>query len=146
MTHCPPPIGSPTGFVGAIRSLPAAALPFVAAVVVFSTVAVANVPVTGWLDGSPEQAQRLPAQAPDAEAAATLGEGGSKARAKTRCDACGVVQAIRRIDQVGDLPAAYEFTVRLRDGSTRLSSNASPAKWRVGDPIMLIGGANPAGQ
>jgi hypothetical protein len=146
VTHCPPPIGSPTGFVGAIRSLPPAALPFVVAVVVFSTVAVANVPVTGWLDGSPEQAQRLAARAPEPEAAAVLGEGGGKARARTRCDACGVVEAIRRIDPVGDLPAAYEFTVRLRDGSTRLSSNASQASWRAGDNIMLIGGANPAGR
>jgi hypothetical protein len=133
VTHYTAPIGIPTGFVGALRSLPPAALPFVVAVVVFSTVAVANVPATGWLDGSPK-------------AASILGEGGGKARARTRCDACGVVEAIRRIDPVGALPAAYEFTVRLRDGSTRLSSNASLASWRAGDNIMLIGGANSAGR
>jgi hypothetical protein len=57
-----------------------------------------------------------------------------------------VVQAIRRIAAAGDTPESYEFTVRLRDGSIRLSSDASRAKWRAGDNIMLIGGANPAGQ
>jgi hypothetical protein len=139
MTHAfapdPAPIGNRTGFVGALRSLHPAALPFLAGVVVFGTVAMANVPVARWLGNSPEQAQRLPMQEPAAD------DGAVKARVRTRCEACGVVQAIRRIDPVGELPAVYEFTVRLRDGSTRLSSNASQAKWRAGDAIMLIGGA-----
>ena len=112
-------------------SLPPGALPFIATVIVFSTVAMANVPITAWLDGAPEHAQRLVPV---------------KARVRTRCAACGVVQAIRRIDAAGDMPESYEFTVRLRDGSIRVSSVASQAKWRSGDNIMLIGGANPASQ
>ena len=44
------------------------------------------------------------------------------------------------------MPESYEFTVRLRDGSIRVSSDASRAKWRAGDNIMLIGGTNPVGQ
>jgi hypothetical protein len=47
-------------------------------------------------------------------------------------------------DAVGALPATYEFTVRLRDGSTRLSSDASQSNWRAGDAIMLIGGVSSA--
>src|SRR6185369_4124698 len=129
------------------RSLPPGALPLIATVIVFSTVAMANVPIATWLDGAPQHVQRLvPAQEPVPEAAAPLGERTVKARVRARCPACGVVHAIRRIDAVGDMPASYEFTVRLRDGSIRLSSDASQAKWRAGDNIMLIGGANPAGQ
>src|SRR6185369_1970864 len=124
------------------RSLPPGALPFIATVIVFSTVAMANVPIATWLDAAPQHAQRLViAQEPVPEAAAPM----VKARSRARCASCGVVQAIRRVDAAGDAPASYEFTVRLRDGSIRLISDASQAKWRAGDNIMLIGGANPAG-
>ena len=53
----------------------------------------------------------------------------------------GVVEAMVRTEAAGGVPAAYEFTVRLRDGSSRVSSDANPGKWRIGDHIMLIGGA-----
>ena len=129
------------------HSLPPGALPFFATVIVFSTVAMANVPITAWLDGAPEHAQRLvPAQEPAPETAAPVGERAVKARGRTRCAACGVVQTIRRVDAAGVMPASYEFTVRLRDGSTRVIPDASQAIWRAGDSIMLIGGANPASQ
>ncbi len=112
MTHTfapdPASIGTRTGFVGAIRLLHPGALPFFVAVVVFSTVAMASVPVTRWLDGSPEQAQRLPTLEPVPETAASLlpaaGEGAVKARARKRCEACGVVEAIGRIDPPGSCP------------------------------------------
>jgi hypothetical protein len=119
------------------HSLPPVALPLIAAVIVFSTVAMANVPATGWLDRAPDQARRLlPAPAPESQTE----------RVRTRCAACGVVQAIRRIDAAGDTPESYEFIVSLRDGSIRVSTDASQAKWRAGDNIILIGGANPAAQ
>jgi hypothetical protein len=153
MTHVPvaypADIGTPTGIVGAIRSLHPAALPFFIAIVVFSTVAMANVPVARWLESSLEYARQLPtpeAVGEAAQAALPADDGAAQARVRTRCDACGIVEAIRRIDPVGALPATYEFTVRLRDGSTRLSSDASPSKWRAGDAIMLIGGASSATQ
>jgi hypothetical protein len=57
-----------------------------------------------------------------------------------------VIQAIRRIEPVGDLPATFEFTVRLRDGSTRISSSTTQDKWRSGDRIMFIGGIAPSHQ
>ena len=49
----------------------------------------------------------------------------------------------RRVEPVGDLPAAFEFTVRLQDGSMRISSSATQDKWRSGDRIMFIGGIAP---
>jgi homospermidine synthase len=149
MTHVltahPAAIGSRTGFAGSIRSLPQAALWFSGAVVVFSILAVANVPVRVWLDGAPQHGQRLTAE-PVPETAASLDQDAGNTRVRARCPTCGVVQAIRRIDAAGDTPESYEFTVRLRDGSIHLSRDASQAKWRAGDNIMLIGGANPAGQ
>jgi len=149
MTHAftaqPAAIGSRRSLYGAIRSLPQAALWFSVAVVVFSALAVANVPAGAWLDGGPQHAQRL-GEEPVPETAASPDQDAARARVRTRCAACGVIQAIRRIAPVGDRPESYEFTVRLRDGSIRLSNNASRAKWRAGDNIMLIGGANPAGQ
>jgi hypothetical protein len=127
-------------------SLPPGALPFIATVIVFSTVAMANVPVAVWLDGAPQQAQRLvPAQEPAPEAAASPYQSAVKARVRARCLGCGVVQAIRRIEAVGGVPESYEFTVRLRDGSVRVSSEPSQSKWRAGDNIILIGTAKSAG-
>ncbi|HSI54604.1 MAG: hypothetical protein ACAH21_08915 [Ramlibacter sp.] len=55
--------------------------------------------------------------------------------------AVGVVQAIRRVEHGEGEAASFEFTVRLRDGTTRTSHSASADKWRSGDRIMLIGGA-----
>jgi hypothetical protein len=58
----------------------------------------------------------------------------------TRCPGCGFVEAIRHVEAVGLVPAAYEFTVRMRDGSVRTSSDSGAAKWLVGDRIILVGG------
>lgn len=97
-----------------------------------ATVAMANVPVGQWSSDLPASAAVTSPQAPlESEAPA--------AQVKSGCN-CGVVEIIRKLEAAGTTPAAYEFTVRMRDGSTRVSSNASVAKWRVGDSIMLIGG------
>lgn len=105
----------------------------VAAALVFCSVATASVP----------DALRRDAQQPPAEAVAMPAAAETVApRARVRCTTCGVVEAIRRIEHGGSTPASFEFTVRLRDGSTRTSSTASAANWRSGDQIMLIGGAN----
>ena len=61
--------------------------------------------------------------------------------ARTRCHGCGFVVSIRRVEAAGLLPAAYEFTVRMRDGSLRTSSASSAGKWSVGDRIILVGDA-----
>lgn len=55
------------------------------------------------------------------------------------CDSCGYVQAIRRTG-ADTGPTAYEFTVRMRDGSTRDSTAASRGSWAEGDRVILIGG------
>lgn len=62
---------------------------------------------------------------------------------RLRCGGCGVVESIRVIDATALIPASYEFTVRLRDGSVRTSSDASASLWRVGDQMTLIGPGQP---
>jgi len=142
----PPASGTRPGFASALRALPPTALPFFAAAVVFSTMAMANAPAS-WLHGSSAKAasaHELPSAG--AAVAPALADGQAKVRARFRCESCGVVETIRRIGPVGELVVAYEFTVRLRDGSTRISSDASQAKWRIGDSVMVIGGAKPSTQ
>ncbi len=79
------------------------------------------------------------ASAPAASAAPATGRS-ARAEARSRCETCGVVESITRFEPHGAQAASYEFTVRLRDGSARVSSLPSPSAWRVGDAIMLMGG------
>ena len=140
--------GKPTGRVGAIRSrLPVALMCFVVSIV-FATVAAANTPLMRWMGEPGDPAASLAAQ-PASEAAAVppvAPEGESRARGRSSCDSCGVVESVRRLEPAGDMPASYECTVRLRDGSIRTSSIANTARWRAGDRIMLIGGLKPSVQ
>ena len=131
----------------AIRFRWAAASACFAASVVFATVAAASTPLLSWIDGSAEPAAAVSAQpATQSDAALpAVPEGQTHRRNRSSCDACGVVESVRRLEQAGNLPASYEFIVRLRDGSRRTSSVASAAGWRAGDRILLIGGAAPSG-
>jgi hypothetical protein len=68
----------------------------------------------------------------------------ARTQVRARCETCGVVESITRLEPSGNGPDSYEFTVRLRDGSARVSSVSGPSAWRVGDSIMLMGGGTPA--
>jgi hypothetical protein len=59
---------------------------------------------------------------------------------KARCPGCGTVRSIRHQAAAGELPANYELTVRLDDGSTHISNGPDGSVWRAGDRILLIGG------
>ena len=65
---------------------------------------------------------------------------------RTRCAGCGFVESIRHVEAAGLVPAAYEFTVRMRDGSVQTSSDSSAGKWLVGDRIILVGGTKATAQ
>ena len=60
---------------------------------------------------------------------------------RSRCQDCGVVESIRALPPVAGLPATYEFTVRLRDGSLRTSTTDHKGSWRVGNQVLLVGGS-----
>jgi hypothetical protein len=139
--------GKRRGLAGAIRAMPHWAFALVVVAVASSTVAMANVPAS-WLGGARValDEQEALVQAAVEPAPPQTGNPAKARDRRTRCATCGVIQAIRRIEPVGDLPATFEFTVRLRDGSTRISSSETQDKWRSGDRIMFIGGIAPGHQ
>jgi hypothetical protein len=115
-------LGSLVRYAGAI----------VAAAAFTGTIAFANVPTSVQpVQGSMEE---MTAAAPT----------GAKANRRARCETCGVIQTIRRVDATDGHAPTYEITIRLRDGSTRTNSNATPGNWRAGDRIMLINGGHAA--
>jgi hypothetical protein len=83
-----------------------------------------------------------PAAAVPVTTAAAVDKSQPAAKPRFRCETCGVVEGLHRTEAGDGLPATYLFTVRMRDGSSRLSSDANSGKWRIGDHIMLIGGAS----
>jgi hypothetical protein len=95
--------------------------------------ALATLPRTAW------SARALPEQVPAATAPAAAT---AQPTPRARCVRCGVVERIRVLEPVGTLPAEYEMTVRLRDGSASVSTVAATtaAVFAVGAPIQLVGG------
>jgi hypothetical protein len=61
---------------------------------------------------------------------------------RTTCAECGVVESVREIDPRGEQAAEstriYEVTIRFRDGSKRVFSEATPRMWRSGTAVKII--------
>lgn len=127
------------------------------AVVLFSTAGVAR--MMGWgpnFSGDPGDITDVDRTA----AAATV-----KAGARPRCPECATIVSMREIDgqdenacsaatgTVADniqdgkpqrLTGGYEITVRMADGSSRVMNLASPARWRNGERLIVIGAMEPS--
>ena len=118
-----------TDFHKALRCVPPAVLQGVMAAAVLCALAsgAINAMQHARADAAVEAA---PASSPEAPAA----------NGRTRCPRCGFVESIRRVEAAGLAPVAYEFTVRMRDGSLRTSSDSSVGRWLVGDRVILVGG------
>jgi hypothetical protein len=58
------------------------------------------------------------------------------------CDGCGVVEAISLLEGIEGAPPTYAFSVRMKNGSLRHSVADTAGRWRVGDRIILMGGAD----
>ena len=99
-----------------------------------------------------------PAESPEATELPAIAA--PRARAY-RCAECGVIESTRRIETAdemsgGNAPGriaagnrgeiegnpvgSYAITIRLRDGSMRVITDANPARWRPGERVTLIGG------
>jgi len=142
---------------GAARPVPALLITGIAvAVVLFSTAGIAR--VLGWGPNStsgsadiPALDRALPVPAP------------REVRARQRCAECGAVVSMREIEgrvedadgSSGSGPTAgnggesgtkasrkYEITVRMADGSNQVIEDPSPANWRIGEGLLVIGGVN----
>lgn len=59
---------------------------------------------------------------------------------RSRCETCGVIEAIRHSEAKDGSAAFYEFNVRLPDGSLRQSRDPHAGSWQVGDGMQLLGG------
>ena len=90
------------------------------AVILFSTAGVAR--MLGWGLSSTGDSD-------DIEVSATS-DGG----ARPRCPECGVIVSTRN----------HEIIVRMADGSSRVMNLASPAKWRTGERLIVIGAIEPS--
>ena len=55
------------------------------------------------------------------------------ARTGARCPHCGWIESKREV-----VPGVYEYTVRMRDGSSSMFTEALPATWREGQRLMVI--------
>lgn len=61
--------------------------------------------------------------------------------AARRCPHCGWIESKRQIpSSVADPQSLgiYEYTLRMRDGSSRVFRETLPASWRVGERLTLI--------
>lgn len=85
--------------------------------------------------------------------APTGGSSDTLARIPGKCAECGVIVSVREmdahaegagLDESGGVVARHEITIRMADRSSRVISDASPASWRPGEPVILIDGANSA--
>lgn len=132
----------------------------VIAVIVFSTAGIAR--IVGWgtnsTDGDSGAILALDLSAP---VPAT-----NAARVKARCPECGVIVSMReievrdedagrartaggavagsRIETRVDLYRTFEFTVRLPDGSSHTFNDTNAKRWRSGERVIVIVGANPS--
>jgi len=131
--HSPRPIVAHKRFV---QPLWLASLGWLVACSASVAVAGASIPQAGWAGG-------IASPAPVTKVAVAEG---TSPPLMARCRTCGIVETVRRFQAAGATPAGYEMTVRLRDGSRRISSQSDSARWRVGDSIMLLGGAKLPGR
>jgi hypothetical protein len=100
------------------------------------------------------------AEAPEAAAAPAIAEVGARAYS---CRECGVIVSTRALEASVEKPGVnasgriaagnrdetkgkpvrnFEITVRLRDGSMRVVTDANPATWRHGEKVIVIAGAD----
>jgi hypothetical protein len=128
------------------------------AIILFSTAGIAR--VMGWSPNPTGASSDTVALDQTADVSAT-----SESRARPRCPACGVVVSMREIERHGEdigpgagggatagdgdetglkTNGSYEITVRLVDGSSRMFVDANPARWRTGERVIVIDGANPS--
>ncbi len=95
----------------------------------------------------------------------------TRRQARGRCEGCGVIESVRRVGTEGGVegridakvaavgsrgasgravpapaspPVGYETTIRLRDGSAAVFTEATPRDWQAGNPVTVIGGASAA--
>ena len=130
------------------------------AIILFSTAGIAR--MMGWGQNSTDDSGDTLALDQTAPVPTT-----SEARATNRCAECGVIVSMREIERhdedsgpgaAGGVTTgtwdetrvkstrSYEIIVRMANGSSRVIDDANPARWRTGERLIVIDGANPSHQ
>ena len=104
--------------------------------------------VMGWTLASPADSSSVLALAQ-----ATITPAINEVRTVPKCPECGMVVSMREIEAHGEdaahdgaaatTPPRYEIIVRLADGSERVIREANPARWRVGERVVVIADTDP---
>lgn len=100
----------------------------------FTAVEATTAPLTEWVMNSYRDAPAAGEQPKETDDPAPPNAATVSRRA--RCKHCGIIESKRQVGGV------HEITVRLADRSTYVFSDTSPANWRLGERIILIGGGN----
>jgi hypothetical protein len=108
------------------------------AVIVLSTLALTKLPLARHPDSTFGNTGDMSTQQTDDTS--TRHSASRKAKLKPKCNECGVVESMQRVNADIDAPAIYEIKVRMRDGSMHISHDANPANWRRGQHVILVGG------
>lgn len=114
--------------------------------------AIASDAVAANPGGSADDEREVPAARPE-----------NDARLRAKCAECGMVESIREIErsaegvdagavtaggrtvQPGDPTGIREVTVRMKNGSSRVFTDATSAHWRPGQRMIVIVGASQSG-
>jgi len=129
------------------------------AVILFATAGFAR--IVGWGPNSTDDSGDILALEQTAPVPAT-----SETRVKPRCPECGVIVSMReievrdedagrartaggavagsRIETRVDPNRTWEFTVRRPDGSSHVFNDTNAKRWRSGERVIVIDGADPS--
>jgi hypothetical protein len=92
---------------------------------------------------TPAASSRIPIQSAGAIAVDKASAGAvGDASTGTTCTECGVIESVWeravRSERAAESTRSYEITIRLRDGSRRVFSEATPRMWRSGTAVKII--------
>jgi len=110
----------------------------IAALVMWIPTAIGNPKDHATLAGS----SRIPIQPAGATGDTASARAVGDAPTGTACTECGVIESVResagRGEQTPESTRSYEVTIRFRDGSKRVFSEATPRMWRSGTAVKII--------
>ena len=127
------------------------------AAILISGIAIASVAIS-----SAQSFEGVLAGAPPADAAAPHASTAPAGHVH-RCPECGVIESTREIEDPAEQTGAgasgrmaagkrdgidarpfrnYQITVRMQDGSMRVIKDPRSARWRQGEPVTIIAGAD----
>jgi hypothetical protein len=141
-------------------SVPEVLLQLIAGIAVFVFIVMGVARVTGW-----ELISTVDAGAIPVSGQAAIVPAAGEVRARPRCPECAVIVSMSEIESrdedtdpvavagtttgnrnemPGKKTGGYEIIVRMSDGTNRSIYAANPARWRMGESLIVIAGTGPS--